>query len=104
MPVPLRHASCSRWRADMQYNANRLTPWSARPVIDVDRHVEAMIDAAPEAVVAAYRRKFAIAAATPVTAAMIRQHWRPERHGAPPLPGAPPRAPAAGPRRAPTPG
>jgi SAM-dependent methyltransferase len=46
---------------------------------DVDRHVEALIDAQPDGVVAAYRQKFAMPAAMPLTAAMVRDHWRLER-------------------------
>lgn len=51
------------------------------PDADVDRYVEGLIDAGPDSVVAAYRRKFNVPAALPMTAAMIREHWRIERRG-----------------------
>jgi 2-polyprenyl-3-methyl-5-hydroxy-6-metoxy-1,4-benzoquinol methylase len=46
---------------------------------DVDRYVERLIDTRPDGIVAAYRQKFAMSAALPLTAAMIRDHWRIER-------------------------
>jgi 2-polyprenyl-3-methyl-5-hydroxy-6-metoxy-1,4-benzoquinol methylase len=49
--------------------------------MDVDQHVEGLIDAHPDAVIAAYRRKFSVPRETLVTAAMVRTHWRIERQG-----------------------
>jgi len=46
---------------------------------DVDRYVEGLIATSPDGVVAAYRHKFGMPAATALTPAMIRDHWRIER-------------------------
>src|SRR4051794_33412327 len=55
---------------------------SAMPdTADIDRYVEALIDAEPDGVIASYRRKFTLPAGEAVTAAMIRDHWRIERRG-----------------------